>query len=281
MFIASKNKIGIFKLLFCSILLTLALNYKPLLTAFFIFYLIITKRFQIIATLTLLNGAIQLAIMRWNNNASYWSWFQLMLERNERINEGGNSNLVGTWAIISKMFGLTPKFMFWVSILMAVIIFYSVIFRKKAEFKFEDSLVFATIGVLLGPYSPAQDSILLSLILLRLIRNTKIGLFVKVYVVTISAFWSLSTEISPEKSSFLIIASTYVIYALFQSKKLAFFHLVLASFMLLITLISNDDHINYDLAGLGSLLSCVLLLLSMFGIIPVKNRFHKIYSRSN
>ena len=277
-----KNKeIKFFKLLLCATLITFALNYKPLLATFFIMYLVITKKYKILISFSLLNTLIQLALIKWNNNASYFKWFQLMLERNKRINNGGNSNLVGTWALVAKKFSLTPMIISYASILLCILIFCSFVYLKKFKFNFEISTLFASIGVLLGPYSPAQDSLLLSLILIRSIRKKRDDLLSRFYMASISSFWSLSTEISPTKSIFLIIATSYVIYVLFQSKSLATYHAVLGATLLIITLISRDEHINYDLAGIGSLLSCILLLVTLFRGFPIKNRFNKSQSRFN
>ena len=254
----------------CALLISVALNYKPALVSFFLIYLLITRNYKLLFYISIFNGLFQVFLIKWNPNASYLNWFQLMLERNRRIVESDNSNLVGPWALLSRLFDLKPSFMNAFSILIFLNIVTLLAIRKKRDFNFNDSLVMTSLGVLIGPYSPAQDSLLLSLALIVYFNNEN-NIYNRYLLILISSFWSLSTEISYVKSVLLIIAISYLIFRLFNSFLLLTIHLLLSSILLMVSLANQYDHIIYDIAGFGSLMAALYLLIKMFSSPSTNN----------
>ena len=254
----------------CASLISIALNYKPALVLFFLVYLLITRHYKLLFLVSIFNGLFQAFLIKWNPNASYLKWFQLMLERNRRIVESDNSNLVGPWALLSRLFDLKPSFLNAFSILLFLTIVTLLVIRKKRDFNFNDSLVMLSIGVLIGPYSPAQDSFLLSLALIVYFKKEN-NIYYRYLLILISSFWSLSTEISYVKSVFLIIAISYLIFRVFNSFILSTIHLLFASILLIVSFANQYDHIIYDISGFGSLMASLYVLIKMLSLPSLNN----------
>lgn len=249
-----------FELFATALALTIAVNFKPTLVIFFLIYLILKKEFRFFLIFIILNFGIFLTQMLMQPTATYFDWALLMSERSRRIIESDFANLVGPWALAARVTNLDPKWIGYISLLLVVLVIAFVLKNGKSAFHFRESLVVLSVGVLFGPYSPAQDSLLLSILLVISIPQLGEKFLHRIFFVAISCFWALSTEKSILKSLFLIVIISFVIYKLFDSRLLLFVHVGIAASLLALNQSVQYDHITYDIAGLGSLIGCGFVL---------------------
>jgi hypothetical protein len=247
-----------------SLALTLSVNFKPTLLVYFLSYLVLSKQLRFVIYFIVINLIILFTQVFFTPNATYLNWANLMIERNGRILEGDFSNLVGPWALIARATKMDPHIVGYFSLLVSGLILF-LLFRNRNEgFDFQVSLLTLSVAVLVGPYSPAQDSLLLSILLVISITDFKQSLWSKVCFTFVSCLWTLSTEKSIIKSLVLLVVISYIIFKLFESLLLLLIHLFISLLLLAINQAITYDHITYDLAGLGTLIGCVCLLFHYY-----------------
>ena len=242
--------------------LTISANFKPTLLVYFLIYLFIKKQMKIIISFVSFNLLFSLFQFWLNPKASYVEWFLLMLERSGRISEGDFSNIVGPWAFVARIFHIDPMLIGLISFAVTFIIL-TILFRARRDpFDFRESAVLLSVSVLIGPYSPAQDSFLLSLVLVISIPQVREMIWTRAFFVVVSSFWTLSTEESTVKSLLLLGVISVIILKLFNSVRLFLLHFAFSCLILILSHFLEYDHATYDIAGLGSLLSCIYLFLN-------------------
>ena len=254
--------------------LTISANFKPTLLVYFLMYLLIKKEIKIIISFVLFNLFFTLFQFWISPKATYFEWFFLMLERSGRISDGDFSNIVGPWALVARIFHIDPIFIGFISLTVTFIILTVLIRARRVPFSFRESVVLLSVAVLIGPYSPAQDSFLLSLILVISIPQVRELIWTRAYFVVVSSFWTLSTEESTLKSLLLISAISVIILRLFKSTPLFLLHVSVSCLILVVNHFLDYDHATYDIAGFGTLLSCVYLLSIQ---IKNRNRFSAVF----
>lgn len=240
--------------------LTLSVNFKPTLLVYFLSYLVLSKQLKFVFYFVVLNLIILFTQVYFTPNATYLNWANLMIERNGRILGGDFSNLVGPWALIARATKMDPHLVGYFSLFVSLFILFLLFRNRDKGFDFQDSLLLLSVSVLVGPYSPAQDSLLLSILLVILIPHFKKSLWSKFCFTFVSCLWSLSTEKSMIKSLVLLVVISYIIFKIFESLLLLLIHLGISLLLLVINQTITYDHITYDLAGLGTLIGCVCLL---------------------
>ncbi len=260
-FRSANHQIKFGKLIAAALALTISINFKPTLLAYFMAYLLVKRKFQLVGLFVAINFALTVIQYLSNSTATYLNWFTLMLERNRRILEGDFSNIVGPWALIARIANADPKLIGYFSLLFSLFLMVFFLKTRKEVMNFHESLAILSIAVLIGPYSPPQDSFLLSLVLVIVLPQIIEKQLSRYLFVVISSCWSLSTEKSFLKSTLLILAITALVYFVFKSVHLAIFHCILSMSLLLANLWIEYDHITYDISGLGSLLGCIVLML--------------------
>ena len=261
--ILMRSKLKLTSLILSAIFITIAVNYKPSLGIFYLIYLLLIKKIRFLVTFVSLNVFLSILIYYYNPNASYINWLLLMLERNNRIQIGDYSNIIGPLALLSRIFTLSPKLVITFSLLCCLVIFLFSKLKIKSSSHFDNLVSFLGLGIVVGLYSPAQDSLVLSLLLLFYLDKIELTKVRKIIFVVISASWSLSTEQSILKSLLIGAVVSYLIKVLFKSNFLSGIHFVLSLGISILSNFVDYDHITYDLVGVGSLFSTVFVVFLM------------------
>lgn len=249
-----------------ALLLSITFNYKPQLSLIVLFYLcIILRKFRFLLYFTAINGSYELACLVSGRNATYLNWFELLLARSTRIVESGSQDIVGPYALIGALLQFPVQLTYLFPIAMVTIL---LAVRNHRE-NISTALWLLGIGTFLGPYSPAQDALLLSILFLKEVsakRSTIEGdwhqnpRLLAIFVTLTLALQVLATENSFSNSMILGFCLAVIF------RKLAL-HLVSWRVFLFMAFISSlipeyfkYDHIVYDIAGLST------FIMGIFGL---------------
>ena len=260
-----KDKLN--QILIQSIFMTVAFNYKPLLGSILIIYLLFKRQIRLILLFMTINIAYLIINLYFNKTASYISWFKLMKERNSRIIQVGYENIVGPWAFIARIFRINPMFILLVQLILILFFIAYLYLTRKRKFDVDESVIFLSAGTMVGLYSPAQDSLVLCSYLIFkyyvLLKNKKSFVREKIIFGIILGFWSASTEISIIKSV-VIITLECILLLLLKTEIVILFSISLSWLLSQFIIINiKYDHINYDLAGISTLLGISLLFSNL------------------
>jgi hypothetical protein len=199
---------------------------------------------------------------------SYLGWLKLLLARNDKISDSGSSDVVGPYSAIWSPFDLPVTFTF---IIPAALFIY---FAKKLRTQNvrEDLILLAALGTLVGPYSPAQDAILLTVVFISklsdIMMNKTLQIHNKIFFVNapmiILSCLTLSTRISFLNSLIILIVNLII----FKLAHIGVFQLLIFGTISLcfisISNVVNVDHFVYDIAGFGTLCMAIWLVILRF-----------------
>jgi hypothetical protein len=250
-----------------ALFISITFNYKPQLSLIVLFYLcIILRKFRFLLYFIAINGSYELACIVSGRNATYLNWFELLLARSTRIVESGSQDIVGPYSLIGALLQFPVQLTYLFPIAMVTIL---LAVRNHRE-NISTALWLLGIGTFLGPYSPAQDALLLSILFLKEVtakRSTIEGdwcqnpRLLAIFATLTLALQVLATENSFSNSMILGFCLAVIF------RKLAL-HLVSWRAFLLMAFISslipayfNYDHIVYDIAGLST------FIMGIFGLL--------------
>lgn len=256
------------QILIQSLLMTIAFNYKPLLGGIFFIYLLFKNQVRLIILFIVINISYISISLYFNKSISYYAWFQLMKERNSRIIQGGYENIVGPWAFVARILHMNPIFILAIQLILISLLIVYLYATKKRKFDIDEAVILLSAGTLLGLYSPAQDSFILSsYLILRYfsqLRKERGFLLNKILFGMTMGFWSASTETSFVKS-LIIITLVSILLCMLKIEYTIVYSVIISSFISqIILLLIKYDHINYDLAGFATLIGNILLVLNLF-----------------
>jgi len=250
-----------------ALLLSITFNYKPQLSLIVLFYLcIILRKFRFLLYFIAINGSYELACIVSGRNATYLNWFELLLSRSTRIVESGSQDIVGPYALIGALLQFPVQLTYLFPIAMVTIL---LAVRNHRE-NISTALWLLGIGTFLGPYSPAQDALLLSILFLKEVtakRSTIEGdwyqspRLLAIFATLTLALQVLATENSFSNSMILgfCLAVIFRKLALYLVSWKEF--LFMAFISSLIPAYFNYDHIVYDIAGLST------FIMGIFGLL--------------
>lgn len=255
-----------------ALLLSITFNYKPQLSLIVLFYLcIILRKFRFLLYFIAINGSYELVCIVSGRNATYLNWFELLLARSNRIVESGSQDIVGPYALIGALLQFPVQLTYLFPIAMVTIL---LAVRNHRE-NISTALWLLGIGTFLGPYSPAQDALLLSILFLKEVtarRSTIEGHWCQnprllaMFATLTLALQVLATENSFSNSMILgfCLAVIFRKLALHLVSWRAF--LFMAFISSLIPAYFNYDHIVYDIVGLST------FIMGIFGLLTLHKR---------
>jgi len=252
------------ELLCSSTLIVIALNYKPLLLLALFLYLISVRQIQLILVTCVIVALTQALFTIIGFKASYLSWFRLLVERSSRISEQGSSDIVGQWASLGKVVNFSPTLTLIIpSILILPIAL--LIFKNRQEFDMKTSIFFLAIGSSFGPYSPAQDSLMLTSVVVSILFSSNLSSISKpnIFLVIITfamGFLFVATRNSLINSLLISFLGIFLISTRMNVKRQESIGIILGTLICLLAVLQwENSHVVYDMVGVGLLmLSCVL-----------------------
>jgi hypothetical protein len=247
-------------------LLSITFNYKPQLSLIVLFYLcIILRKFKFSLYFIAINGFYELACVVSGRNATYLNWLELLLARSTRIAESGSQDIVGPYALIGALLQFPVQLTYLFPIAMVTILLAVRNHRQNISTAFW----LLGIGTFLGPYSPAQDALLLSILFLKEVIARKSTIEGDRYQnsrsLAIFATFTLALQVLATENSFsnsMILG--FCLAVIFRELELHLVRwrafLIMAFISSLIPLYFKYDHIVYDIAGLST------FMMGIFGL---------------
>lgn len=255
------------KIALSAFLFSITFNYKPQLTVLALCYVIlVAKQYRFLFYFLSMNLLYECIFTLIDHRTTYMNWFQLLLERHSRMDESGSQDVVGPYAMILSPFQVpidTVYFLF---------IFLIALFMRTHKFRSMESnaLWLLGMGTFLGPYSPAQDSLLFTILFIswistitkEYVRNVRMKPLLILLMSAVMSAQTLSTEISLRNSIIIALCMSIIVNQLklvAVNSKLFLFSAILISW---VPERFRTDHISYDVAGFSTLLMALVFVAS-------------------
>lgn len=250
-----------------ALLLSITFNYKPQLSLIVLFYLcIILRKFRFLLYFIAINGSYELACIVSGQNATYLNWFELLLARSTRIVESGSQDIVGPYSLIGALLQFPVQLTYLFPIAMVAIL----LAVRNHRDNISTALWLLGIGTFLGPYSPAQDALLLSILFLKEVtakrRIIEGDWYKNPRLLAIFATLTLALQVLATENSFsnsMILG--FCLGIIFRKLALQLVSwrafLFMAFISSLIPAYFDYDHLVYDIAGLST------FIMGIFGLL--------------
>lgn len=253
--------------LISAFLFSIAFNYKPQLMLLSLIYIVlVAKKYRFLLFLATLNILYELIFSLVGHNATYLKWLQLLLARHNLIDDSGSQDVVGPFAFVVSELNLPVESVYFFLLLIVVSFFWNHGFRSNEL----NALWLLGLGTFIGPYSPAQDSLIFAALFLNwLIRRSEMrsslsvikGLNV-VFISAILAAQALSTEVSFRNSLIIALCMALIMRELKLKTVNWIWFFAFTVFFSLIPQFIRTDHVTYDTVGFSTLLLAFAVTLT-------------------